>query len=692
MSVVSGLLIGLFSFAWIGWWYIFDFILASAVLYIAYYAFVHKKELIRNFSSFIRQKAIKNSVTFLLVFFIVSALSVSLLVNFSQFTGFAKNPMGFARLKEVGIGTIWPNVLTTVAEQNPASLDNVINQVGLGKDLFFLIGLMGIALSVTRREHKRRWFVAGTLAWYVILLVLNVQNLNTFLILISIPIVIRIFIALWESDAEIEIKYGIFLILWFVATTFASTKGVRFTLLLVPAFAIGFGIALGEAYKYIMKWVSRGLNVNMAVSKTTVTIALILLLVPPYMSAQNVAKNSITDFDDAWKDSLEKIKAESKPDAIVNSWWDFGHWFKFWADRAVTFDGTSQNTDQAHWIGKVLLTDNEDLATGILRMLDCSGYSKGTRAFDVLSELIGDEAKAVELMYEIMPKNRNDAKKILLKDFNEENANRALEYTHCQAPENYFITSEDMVGKSGVWAHFGSWDFDRALIYTTLKRKEYQNNLEKGVDFLQTRFNYSKNDAENLYYEVQSITSSDQANSWIAPWPSYAGTVGCDKKEDMLACSNGFIINLTSKDAFANGNQGIVHPKKISFPENEGIFVREYNESLVAIQNGRHLGLALIRDGDNYNLLQMDSDLTASIFTRLFYGDGIGLRYFKKFNDERSLFGSRIIVWKVDWEGKEKNIIEAPKEEAAASEPIMEESDKKTANETNTANATKNTL
>ena len=34
------------------------------------------------------------------------------------------------------------------------------------------------------------------------------------------------------------------------------------------------------------------------------------------------------------------------------------------------------------------------------------------------------------------------------------------------------FTSDDMVGKSGVWGHFGSWDFDRALIYNTLKKKE----------------------------------------------------------------------------------------------------------------------------------------------------------------------------------------------------------------------------
>jgi hypothetical protein len=221
-----------------------------------------------------------------------------------------------------------------------------------------------------------------------------------------------------------------------------------------------------------------------------------------------------------------------------------------------------------------------------------------------------------------------------------------------------------MIGKSGVWAHFGSWNFDRALIYNTLKKKEYNNDLNKSVKFLQERFNYSEGDAENLFSEVQSITSSSQANNWIAPWPGYAGTTGCNKNEDILTCNNGFIINLTSKEASTQSPQGILHPKAISFPTNEGIIVKEYNESLLTLQNGRNLGLALIKRGDNYQLLQMDSDLTASMFTRLFYEEGIGLRYFKKFSDERSVFGGRIIVWKVDWEGKEKNVIAAPEPES----------------------------
>ena len=83
--------------------------------------------------------------------------------------------------------------------------------------------------------------------------------------------------------------------------------------------------------------------------------------------------------------------------------------------------------------------------------------------------------------------------------------------------------------------------------------------------------------------------------------------------------------------------------------------VREYNESVITLQNGRSLGIALVKDGESYGIVAMDSDLSRSMFTRLFYQEGTGLKHFKKFSDERTLFGGRIIVWKVDWEGKEES-------------------------------------
>jgi len=372
---------------------------------------------------------------------------------------------------------------------------------------------------------------------------------------------------------------------------------------------------------------------------------------------------------------LERIKEDSQPDAIINSWWDFGHWFKFWADRAVTFDGSSQNTPQAYWIGRTLLTDDENLAVGILRMLDCSGGNMigGTQAFKLIDAKINYGAKTISILNEIIVKDKDGAGEYLKQLFNKEEIEEILPQTHCQnPPENYFITSHDMVGKSGVWAHFGSWNFNRGLIYNTLKKGEYSNDLDKSVKFLQQRFNYSENQAENLFYEVQSITTSSQANNWIAPWPGYAGTGGCSKiNNQTISCNIAgipLIINLSTYGAYAETSSGRLHPKLVSFPTNEGIILKEYNESLITLQNGRHFGLALIKNGDSYSAVATDSDLTGSMFTRMFYQEGIGLKYFKKFSDVTSVFGGRIIVWKVNWEGNETNIIAVTKPE-----PIEEE-------------------
>ena len=660
-GAIGGLLIGFYGFAWIGWWYIFDFILASAGLYIVFYAIVHRKELSGGINKFLQQKAIKNSLTFMVTFILVSCVSLSIFVSFGHFIGFLEGPLGFIKLKEVGIDTIWPNVYTTVAEQNTASLNNVVNQVGLGKFYFFLLAAMGMALTLPMVGKRNLYFVGATLGWYLLIFILKVQDLNLFLLLMIIPIAIRLAIALWESDTKIDIKYAIFLALWFVATVYASTKGVRFTLLVVPAFAVGFAVALSLFAKYISGILTKSFNINKIIAKGAIMLLILIFIgivpVPwePFCigatcsSAYNTAKSEIPSFTDAWRDALEAIKEDSKEDAIINSWWDFGHWFKMWGDRAVTFDGTTQNTAQAHWIGKVLLTDNEQEAIGILRMLDC-GERDG---FTMINKEIKDGGKTIQLLNEIILLDRYDAKKILSERISEESVESILNKTHCEPPENYFITSEDMVGKSGVWAHFGSWDFDRALIYSTLKKKEYEQDSEKSTKFLMDRFDYSQNEADSLFFEVQDITDSGQANSWIAPWPGYAGAVGCGvpNEDNVLTCSNGFIVNLTTKDAYANAAQGTLHPKKISFPEENGIFVREYNESIFVIQNGRELGLTLIKNGESYSMIQMDSDLTASMFTRMFYQNGLGLKHFNHFTREQSMFGSTIIVWKVDWDG-----------------------------------------
>lgn len=673
-SSLAGFLVGLFSLTWGGWFYIFDFILFASIFYFFYFIALHRNE-IKNPIQFIKKPTFYNTLTLVIIFVVSSALFTSIFTNFRNFNdAFLIGPLAFAKLKQVAITTVWPNVFTTVAEQNPASLNSVISEIGLRNLLLFLISLTGITLTMLRKETKKAsdlWFILGSVIWFIIILGIRPQNLTWFLVLISLPVIVKLIIIVKEKDTEVDIKAAILLILWFVSTIYASVKGVRYMLLAVPAFAIALGVALGIGYYYLYSLITKGLKINKNISKVLVIMLLSLLLLGPYKSVRVIAKNEIPLINDDWYNSLQKINLEAKPNAIINSWWDYGHWFKMIGDRAVTFDGTSQNSPNAHWIGSVLLTEDEKYAVGILRMVDCGQDN----AFEELNKVIKDEAKSISILEEIVRLDKDEAKSILLKEgLNEEEANNVLKYTYCEPPEDYFITSYDMIGKSGVWAHFGSWDFDRALMYNTLKKEEYRDDSEKSISFLQNRFNYTREKAESIYYEVQSIKNDAEANSWIAPWPSYAGSSGCGKtEENKISCSIGqglqVEINLETLQADIQTPQGIKHPNSVVLPlEDGGYKEKQFNDTI-------GVSMTLIPTGEeSYNALILSPQLAKSMFTIMFYLNGHGLKYFDKFSDVRDITGGRIIVWKVNWQGNSTNLLEYYQPKPAPEEGLVNES------------------
>jgi hypothetical protein len=59
------------------------------------------------------------------------------------------------------------------------------------------------------------------------------------------------------------------------------------------------------------------------------------------------------------------------------------------------------------------------------------------------------------------------------------------------------------------------------------------------------------------------------------------------------------------------------------------------------------------------NVILMEPALTGSMFTRLFYLRGHGLKYFDLFDvqpdNKTPSIGTRIYTWKVDWDGETKN-------------------------------------
>ena len=598
----AGLTTGLYSLGWTGWWYIFDFILGAFGVYAAWLILrslsVHKLRALDP-----RVNVPWRSLLLVSILFIaVTGGVVSMLISPEVFIRTPLAALGFTNIKNAAHENLWPNVYTTVAELNPGSIGAAISAIG-GNAMFTiaLLGILGLLIAdfwVGDRKHH---------------------------------------------ITESSVFEAAVLIIWFIGTIYATTKGIRFTLLLAPAFSIAFGVALGLLYKLLV-WGGQRIRIPQRITAATVIVVFLLLLWPMVGTARSVGYSDVPIMNDAWYGALTKIHDEASKDAIVNSWWDFGHYFTYITDRRVTFDGGSQNQPQAHWIGHVLLTGDEKQAIGILRMLDCGGNN----GYNLVANTTDNRVDAYKTIYNALRLDKDAARKHYEKHgVPKAEIARLLKLTHCDAPEDYFITSDDMIGKAGVWGHFGSWNLQRAYAYTKHKGSE----RETAVADLMSVLNWSRDEAETIYDDVQSLSSEDEANAWIAPWPNYiTGPAGCGLADGVIACGNGIQFNTTNGETLVAIQGRVGRPQSIVYLDGNGTFVeKRYNDSIGDVS------VAIAPEGNGYIGIMMAPSLAKSMFTRLYFFQGHGLEYFKHFDTRRHLSGGYIFTWKVDWDGGEPN-------------------------------------
>ncbi|MBI4144492.1 FKBP-type peptidyl-prolyl cis-trans isomerase [Candidatus Woesearchaeota archaeon] len=646
---ICGFVIGLYSIAWGGWWYIFDFILATfgvyaiirilyalglfsswraflsdmrwlvgilalvlliglfvekfvvagvAIIALIVLAVVYQVIKGSKLSGILVDSRLKNAVLYGIVLVVVSAIFVSLFQGrVSGFLDAPFAPFGFTMIKEASASNLWPNVYTTVAELNPISLKDVVRQFG---NYLLLLSLIGIGLCLFMRdEHNHR-----------------------------------------------EAGYSIFLAIWFFAAMYATTKGVRFVMMMVPPFAIAFGISAGLLVKVIGDFCLKNFGIKKWITTLIIFVLFALSMSSTVGSSYGLSRNDVPIMNDAWYNTLVEIRESSMANAIITSWWDYGHHFKYVADRPVTFDGAWQNTPMAHWVGKLFLTEDEEESIGILRMLDCGG----NQAFEKVNEVINFTPASIKIINSLTVSNKEEAARILKASlFNDSQIKEVLGFTHCEPPEAFVIASNDMIGKGGVWAHFGSWNFERADLWVNVKKLP----KDDAIAYMKERYNYSDDIARQRYAEVNSIASESDANSWIAPWPSFSGgSSSCSfRNGSRVECGNG--IFLEGDKAFVPTNQGPGLVKSVSYINREGKVVsKEYPEGII------DAGIAILpKEDGNLQAILANIPVHKSIFVRLFFGQAHGLKYYKFFKVEKELNGQPIYTYKVDWEGKNTTLL-----------------------------------
>jgi dolichyl-phosphooligosaccharide-protein glycotransferase len=640
-SVAAGLSAGFFSLAWGGWWFIFFFILAAAATAISAgilakvigYMFESSNGnfngVVRTVRSSLFGKVGKRFMIPTAIFFGTTGLVVSLLFGPKSFVTTPFLSLGITKLKTAVLqNSFWPNVLTTVAELNEGNFSSAVQQINPG--VFWLALLSSVLLIIIAFIH----FVLPSFG----------------------DMAKKIKIKPKEETAIFAVFFAAIVLIWFAGTIFAFGKGVRFILLLAPMAGLGLGITLGLTFKFAVWANDNFLKINRIV--IMVVIFTLMLFVVNSMDlrqqAYAIANNNVPIMNDAWYNSLITIKEDSNnvtKDAIITSWWDFGHHFKDITDRRVTFDGTTQQGPQAHWVGKFFMMQDERHAAGILRMLDC-GSQRGFDNVNIVRNNFAESIKVIDNLTAIQ--SRDAANKYLVDnfDFTTDQALNVTKETHCDPPEGYVIASEDMIGKSGVWGHFGSWNFERGIAWQSMRGL----NRFEAVERMKELFGYTDEQAEELYGELIRVGGEGDANTWISPWPSFSGNVdGCGVANNgtLVQCSNGLQVNLTTNEPFFPTNEGVLRPVSFVYLESsedgDEIVEKFYTNDTVP----QRLSVALVPQGSGYYSVTASPEQIGGMFTKMFFFEGRGLKHFDLLTHNTGLTGTNVYVYKADWDSLE---------------------------------------
>jgi asparagine N-glycosylation enzyme membrane subunit Stt3 len=606
-AALAGFVMLLFTLAWSGWYYIYYLVVATSVIYLLISKFLLNNKTNKPTDYFKGKLGWFNDkpdLFTLIVFLIASLLLMTLSIGVSGIITGILSPVGASQIQSAVQSTTYPNVYVSVSELQIPSVSEVINGVGGYIPFFFgIFGLIALFWNLKTREVKeekpkkprkprRRGRSSRRKAE--------------------------------EKEVETETKvikpdqipqktnyvfYCVFFTLWLLVTTYAMTKGVRFIEDFALPITLTAGIFVGLLFGFV-----KGRIPNISYQKVIMAVIIIAVAFSPVITAYGISSTVVPGTDDSMVSSLQWIGNNTANNTVITSWWDFGHLFTYEANRPVTFDGSSQNSPRAYWVGKALLTTNETLSVGILRML----ASSGDLAPLTLDNYTNNSGLSAEILNNTLGVNKTQAMSIMTTQYNltQAQAQTIVQYTHPDNPTpDVLITSSDMVQKAGWWSYFGSWNF------TTNNGSNYQ--------YLASEMNSTTVNNKTLLIGGNAVVA--QANGTNGTSAGIVDTNAITSNDTTTT------LNEISNELETGNGSLVIQPHTLTIINNNTV-----TQTLVS--NSSEYSILLINENGTYIGVAMNKELENSMFTKLFFEGGAGLTHFK------SLYGQPgVMVWGVTY-------------------------------------------
>jgi len=566
----------------------------------------------------------------------------------------------------------WPDVFSSVAELVPQNLGTIEGK--LGPPLYLFASLIGLLLLLMPRVGwKARHFVllvgGSFLYWHLVTGGVHFGR-SSLLALLASPLAVAVVINLFsEPPPSDSLGAALVIVAWFLGALFLAFQGARFVMLMVPPFAITFGVTLGRLQQRADGKLSSLWSSASWFSRPALFVVMVAILIWPVRQGYAAARGYLPKMNAAWWDTLSVLRRQSPADAISNTWWDYGYWIKYVAERRVNNDGGSLQTHIAYWTARAIAAPSERETAGLLRMLDCGSdatpEAEGAQgAYGKLLSYGLDGLRAQEIIIHLAQMGRQQAQEYLAEQKLSHTAQAdILTSTHCNPPPSYLLLTSAMEPLEGWW-YLANWDFRRAaVVYSTGKLPE-----APAVAYLVSRLRYSEDEARSLYERTASLRSQTEEQKFIEPRMSILNSAWarCGQGDDgVMTCNVNVLLDdgtIVKRVIFNPADPAQARLEAI--PEPAG--VREARQkkgltpALVMIAETDRVRevtnpapeypqLAVVIDLPGSRVRLSTPDLLHSTFNQLMYFDGRYGRLFDKVYEETGFGDERVTLWRVNW-------------------------------------------
>ena len=552
----SSFWVGIFCFTWTYWWFSCALIVLYECIYfvLAFARFMYVKK--------IDLPAIRQHALSLGSFLVFSFIWVVVFCRLEPIEDLYRQVMLAVSLNKPLMSSIWPNVFSTVGELKSSTFRDIFNLLG-GQFIFFPSVLcLAVSLIVVLRDKKYSGFTRVSLSIFTI---------------------------------------------WFVVMFYASARGIRFVMFLLVPLGVALGFSISQAYEYLRE--KKGV-----IEQGILGLLAMALVITVIGRAYDTSKTIYPLIDDNWYKVLMVIKEKTPQETILNSWLDFGDWFKVVGKRRVIFDGQSQATPQAYWMGKVLMSDSEETAIAILRMLN----NGGNKAYEIINEQIKEPLQSVLLLESVIGQAPEQTQQILSGFLPPPAVEQVMKLLFSAPSRACFIVESSMIFKSAAISYLGNWDFSKVYIAQNLNTKEKDVIL----DYLK-KLGRNPQDIQRFYQEAFLISKED-LDDWLSQRRTfYTGVSNGTEKDGVVSFDNGFVYNIKDR-TIGSGNDQIPRSLFVLIDNSQFTEMPYPNANVV-------FSVLVMHDEKGYRCILLDRELANSMFVRLYFFSGQGLKHFAPF-------------------------------------------------------------